>query len=78
MKLLSKCFLNCLQKYNSIGVDYNITNIPDTGGISLSEYRLVRKRLFIKVDFPRPDSPGELKMLNLYIELKYIFNILQP
>ena len=35
----------------------NEQNKPDTGGISLSEYRLVRKRLFIKVDFPRPDSP---------------------
>ena len=35
----------------------NEHNKPDTGGISLSEYKLVRKRLFIKVDFPRPDSP---------------------
>ena len=44
-------------------------NKPDTGGISLSEYRSVRNRLFIKVDFPKPDSPERLNYVTtIYIK----------
>ena len=46
----------------------NEHNKPDTGGISLSEYKLVRKRLFIKVDFPRPDSPEKYNIVKLVSE----------
>lgn len=31
--------------------------IPLAGGTILSEYKSVRNKLLINVDFPRPDSP---------------------
>lgn len=35
--------------------------LPAVSGISLSLYKSVRKRLFIRVDFPRPESPAKQK-----------------
>jgi hypothetical protein len=59
-----------LKKLNNIVKNFNtLINKPDTGGISLSEYRSVRNRLFIKVDFPKPDSPERLNYVTtIYIK----------
>jgi hypothetical protein len=65
-----------LKKLNNIVKNFNTLpltkiNKPDTGGISLSEYRSVRNRLFIKVDFPKPDSPERLNYVTtIYISKK--------